>query len=154
MDMCAYCYKACGSWKLDNGDVIQDGCQQLSDLLKNGFVPVLHGDCVLDLTHGCKVLSGDTIIQVIIGEAVSSIYMYEVRCQFLVCHIQDFYMTRLIPFPSSLVTSISLPHLNSVSVLLDRFFVKNYILIRYFSFLMCWEFIAKPPSESGAFSRF
>ena len=34
------------------------------DVLNQGFVPVLHGDCIFDQTKGCVVLSGDTIIKV------------------------------------------------------------------------------------------
>lgn len=30
--------------------------------LDTGFVPVLHGDCVLDTTRGCTILSGDVIM--------------------------------------------------------------------------------------------
>ena len=33
-------------------------------MLSVGFVPVLHGDCVLDSIRGCTILSGDTIIKV------------------------------------------------------------------------------------------
>ena len=31
--------------------------------MKNNFVPILHGDGVRDLSLGCSILSGDTIIQ-------------------------------------------------------------------------------------------
>lgn len=34
------------------------------ELLRSGFVPVLHGDCVLDDVQGCAILSGDKIIEV------------------------------------------------------------------------------------------
>lgn len=34
------------------------------ELLRNGFVPILHGDCVLDDVQGCAILSGDKIIEV------------------------------------------------------------------------------------------
>jgi isopentenyl phosphate kinase len=39
------------------------------DVLNQGFVPVLHGDCIFDLTKGCVVLSGDTIIKVHIHDS-------------------------------------------------------------------------------------
>lgn len=34
------------------------------ELLTSGFVPILHGDCVLDDVQGCAILSGDKIIEV------------------------------------------------------------------------------------------
>lgn len=34
------------------------------ELLRSGFVPILHGDCVLDDVQGCAILSGDKIIEV------------------------------------------------------------------------------------------
>lgn len=37
----------------------------IRDILQCGFIPVLHGDCVLDDVRGGTILSGDTIIQVI-----------------------------------------------------------------------------------------
>lgn len=36
----------------------------LAKLVSAGFVPVLHGDCVLDTDQGCAILSGDKIIEV------------------------------------------------------------------------------------------
>ena len=38
------------------------------ELLQEGFVPVLHGDCVLDDAQGCAILSGDKIIEVCPGD--------------------------------------------------------------------------------------
>ena len=35
----------------------------VSSLLDLGFIPILHGDVVLDQTKGCNILSGDTIIR-------------------------------------------------------------------------------------------
>lgn len=39
-------------------------CEGVNELLQTGFLPVLHGDCVLDEELGCTILSGDTIMQV------------------------------------------------------------------------------------------
>ena len=39
-------------------------CERVAELLGEGFIPVLHGDGVLDDELGCTVLSGDKIIQV------------------------------------------------------------------------------------------
>ena len=33
-------------------------------LLAEGFIPVLHGDCVLDDSTGCSILSSDSILRV------------------------------------------------------------------------------------------
>lgn len=38
--------------------------QPVVELLETGFVPILHGDCVLDDVQGCAILSGDKIIEV------------------------------------------------------------------------------------------
>lgn len=65
----------CGTWATDDGHVIQDGCSQVEKLLSSGFVPVLHGDGVLDKTTGCKILSGDIIIQVTFVTSVTSVTM-------------------------------------------------------------------------------
>jgi len=37
--------------------------QPVVELLVAGFVPILHGDCVLDDVQGCAILSGDKIIE-------------------------------------------------------------------------------------------
>lgn len=42
--------------------ILQHNLESLHQYLSLGFVPVLHGDCVLDHTKGCTVLSGDTVI--------------------------------------------------------------------------------------------
>jgi len=44
--------------------VTQHDTQSVTNLLQAGFLPVLHGDCVLDSSKGCAILSGDTIIEV------------------------------------------------------------------------------------------
>jgi isopentenyl phosphate kinase len=36
----------------------------VEDVLKADFVPVFHGDAVLDTKQGCTILSGDVIMQV------------------------------------------------------------------------------------------
>lgn len=36
--------------------------------LDSGFVPVLHGDAVLDTSQGCTILSGDVIIRYLAEE--------------------------------------------------------------------------------------
>ena len=36
----------------------------LEDLLRRGFTPVLHGDCVRDKARGFGILGGDSIVEV------------------------------------------------------------------------------------------
>lgn len=62
-DIPAIGISACGEWETSNGAVKQYNLDSVKNLLKNGFVPILHGDCVLDRAKGCAILSGDTIIQ-------------------------------------------------------------------------------------------
>ena len=49
----------------------------IHDLVCEGFVPILHGDCVLDTEIGCTILSGDTII------LVSKLYIFVILLHFL-----------------------------------------------------------------------
>ncbi|KAL5006462.1 hypothetical protein ScPMuIL_015268 [Solemya velum] len=53
----------CSTWKTRNGAVETSCIQPISDLVLQGFVPVIHGDCVLDSCKGSAILSGDTIIK-------------------------------------------------------------------------------------------
>lgn len=56
----------CGSWEVnDNTKVTLHSCDSLKLLISNGFIPLLHGDCVFDSLRGCTILSGDTILQVL-----------------------------------------------------------------------------------------
>ncbi|KAI3433647.1 hypothetical protein D9Q98_003456 [Chlorella vulgaris] len=52
----------CGTWTTSNRRLVADGCGAAAALLAAGLVPVLHGDCVLDESLGCTILSGDLII--------------------------------------------------------------------------------------------
>ncbi|XP_062975723.1 uncharacterized protein LOC134394309 [Elgaria multicarinata webbii] len=54
-----------GSWKTACKNVSQAGIEAVKDVLDAGYVPVLHGDCALDLEQHCCILSGDTIIEVL-----------------------------------------------------------------------------------------
>lgn len=40
------------------------GASHVTELLDAGYLPVIHGDCVLDTQQGCSILSGDKIIEV------------------------------------------------------------------------------------------
>ena len=44
--------------------MVVDGVDAVSSLVNSGFVPVMHGDCVIDRCQGCFILSGDTLIKV------------------------------------------------------------------------------------------
>ncbi|XP_071480135.1 uncharacterized protein [Diadema antillarum] len=56
----------CRAWKTKGrSKVTQNDCQNVAELLSEKFVPVLHGDCVLDEDLGCTILSGDNIIEVL-----------------------------------------------------------------------------------------
>ena len=43
---------------------MSNSCRELEGLILNGFIPLLHGDCVFDTVRGCTILSGDTILEV------------------------------------------------------------------------------------------
>ncbi|XP_041468498.1 isopentenyl phosphate kinase-like [Lytechinus variegatus] len=59
-------FSPCGRWRMKGrGQVRSSDCEKVNELLEAGFLPVLHGDCVLDEDLGCTILSGDTIIQVL-----------------------------------------------------------------------------------------
>ncbi|XP_022782347.1 uncharacterized protein LOC111323292 isoform X1 [Stylophora pistillata] len=58
----------CGSWVTRKGHVNRVTLSPIIELLQAGFVPVLHGDCVLDDAQGCAILSGDKIIEKLVRE--------------------------------------------------------------------------------------
>jgi isopentenyl phosphate kinase len=51
------------TWKTDKGILVSDKAEEVAELLRLGFVPVLHGDAVLDQTSGCTILSGDKVME-------------------------------------------------------------------------------------------
>ncbi|KAM4701498.1 uncharacterized protein O3C94_002442 isoform 1-T1 [Discoglossus pictus] len=56
------------SWRTAGGKVSVTGVSSVREVLDAGYVPVLHGDCVLDSEKHCSILSGDIIIQVLSRE--------------------------------------------------------------------------------------
>ncbi|KAJ6661000.1 hypothetical protein lerEdw1_016801 [Lerista edwardsae] len=54
-----------GTWKTACKNISEDGVRVVKDVLDSGYVPVLHGDCALDIEQHCCILSGDTIIEVL-----------------------------------------------------------------------------------------
>ncbi|XP_071956641.1 uncharacterized protein [Antedon mediterranea] len=59
----AVSYSCIGSWETANRKIVKSDVDSISSLLKAGFIPVVNGDCVLDQTLGCTILSGDLIIK-------------------------------------------------------------------------------------------
>jgi isopentenyl phosphate kinase len=53
-------------------------CRRTQELLEQGFVPVLHGDAVLDDKQSCTILSGDVVMRVL-ARSIS----HTSRCIFL-----------------------------------------------------------------------
>ncbi|OVA13399.1 Aspartate/glutamate/uridylate kinase [Macleaya cordata] len=53
---------ACG-WSTCQRNIAAADTSQVAKAIDSGFVPVLHGDAVLDDLQGCTILSGDVIIR-------------------------------------------------------------------------------------------
>jgi isopentenyl phosphate kinase len=53
---------SCG-WSTSKRDVASADLATVAKTIDSGFVPVLHGDAVLDNILGCTILSGDVIIR-------------------------------------------------------------------------------------------
>ncbi|KAJ4973704.1 hypothetical protein NE237_006878 [Protea cynaroides] len=53
---------ACG-WSTCERNIASADIFQVAKAINSGFVPVLHGDAVLDNLQGCTILSGDVIIR-------------------------------------------------------------------------------------------
>ncbi|XP_043704213.1 isopentenyl phosphate kinase isoform X2 [Telopea speciosissima] len=53
---------ACG-WSTCERNLASADISQVAKAINSGFVPVLHGDAVLDNLQGCTILSGDVIIR-------------------------------------------------------------------------------------------
>ncbi|KAH7858565.1 hypothetical protein Vadar_025335 [Vaccinium darrowii] len=53
---------ACG-WVTCEKNIASADVSMVAKAIDSGFVPVLHGDAVLDATQGCTILSGDVIIR-------------------------------------------------------------------------------------------
>ena len=45
-------------------------------LVAEGFVPVLHGDGVIDDEAGCAILSADTILEVLVLDRCKNIFHF------------------------------------------------------------------------------
>ncbi|GFS03180.1 isopentenyl phosphate kinase [Elysia marginata] len=53
----------CSSWRTRQKELVSWPKKTIGHLLDKKLVPVLHGDCCIDETVGCFILSGDTIIK-------------------------------------------------------------------------------------------
>ncbi|KAH7618266.1 hypothetical protein Ndes2526B_g07192 [Nannochloris sp. 'desiccata'] len=51
-----------GSWTTENKKIVTDGCSHIAALLSHGYVPVIHGDAVIDTALKCTILGGDPIV--------------------------------------------------------------------------------------------
>ncbi|MFP4005155.1 MAG: isopentenyl phosphate kinase [Candidatus Hadarchaeia archaeon] len=47
--------------KVSEGEIVSMELKNISQLLELGFLPILYGDCVLDMKRGIGILSGDQI---------------------------------------------------------------------------------------------
>ena len=72
--------------------MVKSDMSVIEDLLRRGFVPVLHGDCVRDRNKGFNILSGDVIVEVCvvavvcIGAIVLCCCVYNIHiCVVVVC---------------------------------------------------------------------
>lgn len=50
-------------WTMSQRNVATADIIPVSNTIESGFIPVLHGDAVLDHSQGCTILSGDVIIR-------------------------------------------------------------------------------------------
>nr|XP_033774387.1 isopentenyl phosphate kinase-like isoform X2 [Geotrypetes seraphini] len=57
-----------GAWKAAGEEVVRADVAAVLEALEAGYVPVLHGDAVLDVKQHCCILSGDTIIEILSQE--------------------------------------------------------------------------------------
>ncbi|XP_030077261.1 isopentenyl phosphate kinase [Microcaecilia unicolor] len=57
-----------GAWKTAGKQVARPDVAAVHEALEAGYVPVLHGDAVLDTEQQCCILSGDTIIEILSQE--------------------------------------------------------------------------------------
>lgn len=53
---------SCG-WTTDQRNVASADISTVAKAVDSGFIPVLHGDAVLDHSQGCTILSGDVIVR-------------------------------------------------------------------------------------------
>ncbi|XP_059160067.1 uncharacterized protein LOC131943801 isoform X2 [Physella acuta] len=54
------------SWITSNREPLHSPCEVIAGFVNTGLVPVLHGDCSLDDKLGCCILSGDTVIKMLL----------------------------------------------------------------------------------------
>jgi len=64
-------------WTTSNKELKECPLDQIKGLLDLGFVPVIHGDAVIDTIQGCAILSGDVIMKYLCQE------LKPVYCTFL-----------------------------------------------------------------------
>ncbi|KAF9626445.1 hypothetical protein IFM89_034379 [Coptis chinensis] len=57
------CHLFASGWSTHERNISSADISQVAKAIDSGFVPVLHGDAVLDDFQGCTILSGDVIIR-------------------------------------------------------------------------------------------
>eukprot|EP00897_Mesotaenium_endlicherianum_P008030 jgi/Mesen1/7255/ME000373S06320 len=74
-----------GGWTTYNRKLVKYCVEQIKSAANAAFVPVLHGDAVLDSALGCTILSGDTIVRHLAADLRPSLVVFLGRAR----HIQQ-----------------------------------------------------------------
>lgn len=56
----------------DNGRLVQPEVRHIMEMVRNGLLPVLHGDVVMDLSRGACIISGDQLV-VFLSQALGAV---------------------------------------------------------------------------------
>eukprot|EP00897_Mesotaenium_endlicherianum_P007477 jgi/Mesen1/6758/ME000344S06039 len=65
-----------GGWTTYNRKLVKYCVEQIKSAANAAFVPVLHGDAVLDSALGCTILSGDTIVRHLAADLRPSLVVF------------------------------------------------------------------------------
>ncbi|KAG0631410.1 hypothetical protein M758_1G251000 [Ceratodon purpureus] len=68
-------------WSTQNKALEHDNVDEVQRAVDAGFVPVVHGDAVLDHTLGCTILSGDVIMRRLAQVVKPSFVVFLVSCR-------------------------------------------------------------------------
>eukprot|EP01134_Creolimax_fragrantissima_P004457 CFRG4457T1 len=74
------------NWLTTSTELTSSDLGTVDRLLERGFLPVMHGDGVLDHTQGCAILSGDTILREL---AIND--FFETRCVVFMTNVMGVY---------------------------------------------------------------
>jgi isopentenyl phosphate kinase len=67
-------------WSTQKKQLKRDNVSEIRRVLAAGFVPVLHGDGVLDSSQGCTILSGDVIVSRLAQVVKPTFVVFLVSC--------------------------------------------------------------------------